>query len=154
MADEWKLPWVGGCRCGELRFRVTAPPFLSSACHCTGCQRMTSSAFTLSLSIPRDGFEVIQGEPVLGGVGDPAIHYHCPRCKSWVFTRPVEPAMFVNIRTAMLDAPGWARPFVELCRGEGFAWVATGAKHSYDATPEEADWPRLVAAYASEGARP
>jgi hypothetical protein len=154
MSDEWKLPWEGGCRCAELRFRVTAAPFLSSACHCTGCQRMTGSAFTLSLGVPRDAFEVTKGEPVLGGVGDPPIHYHCPHCKSWVFTRPVEPAYFVNVRTAMLDDPSWARPYVELYRGEGFAWVSTGAKHSYDGMPAEADWPRLVAEYAKEGARP
>ena len=31
--DDWKLPWEGGCRCGEVRFRVTAPPLLSAACH-------------------------------------------------------------------------------------------------------------------------
>ena len=29
--DDWKLPWEGGCRCGEVRFRVTSPPFLSGA---------------------------------------------------------------------------------------------------------------------------
>ena len=154
MDNEWKLPWEGGCRCGGLRFRVTAPPFLSTACHCSGCQRMTASAFTLSLSIPRDGFEITKGEPVLGGVGDPPIHYHCPACKSWVFTRPVEPAYFVNVRTTMLDDHAWAAPFVELYRGEGFAWAATGAKHSFAAMPAEEDWPRLVAAYATEGARP
>lgn len=154
MSDEWKLPWEGGCRCGGVRFRVTAPPFLSSACHCTGCQRMTASAFTLSLGVPRDGFEVTRGEPVLGGVGDPPMHYHCPTCKSWVFTRPVEPAYFVNVRTTMLDDHAWAQPYVELYRGEGFAWAATGAKHSFEGMPAEEDWPRLVAEYAKEGARP
>lgn len=154
MDNGWKLPWEGGCRCGAVRFRVTAAPFLSSACHCTGCQRMTASAFTLSLSVPREGFEVIRGEPVLGGVGDPPIHHHCPACKSWVFTRPVQPAHFVNVRTTMLDEHAWAQPFVELYRREGFAWAATGARHSFQGMPAEDDWPRLVAAYAAEGARP
>jgi hypothetical protein len=35
--DDWKLPWDGGCRCGEVRVRVTKPPLLAGACHCTGC---------------------------------------------------------------------------------------------------------------------
>ena len=86
--DDWKLPWEGGCRCGAVRIRVTKPPLLTAACHCTGCQRMSASAFSLTLSVPADGFEVIEGEPVIGGLHGPqAHHYHCDRCKSWMFTR-------------------------------------------------------------------
>ena len=154
MSDEWKLPWEGGCRCGGVRFRVTTPPILSSACHCTGCQRMTASAFTLSLGLHKDGFEITKGEPVLGGMRDPPMHYHCPDCKSWMFTRAVEPDWLVNLRTTMLDDHAWAQPFVEIYRGEGFPWAATGAKHSFVGLPGEADWPRLVGEYAAEGARP
>ncbi len=29
-----------------MRFQITAPPLLTMACHCTGCQRMTASACT------------------------------------------------------------------------------------------------------------
>jgi hypothetical protein len=154
MDNEWKLPWEGGCRCGAVRFRVTTPPLLSSACHCTGCQRMTASAFTLSLSLHRDGFAITKGEPVLGGVGDPPIHYHCPACKSWMFTRPLEPDWFMNLRTTMLDDHAWAQPFMEIYRGEGFAWAATGAEHSFEGLPAPDDWRRLMGDYATAGARP
>lgn len=33
--DDWKLPWHGGCLCGGIRFRISVPPFLTMACHCT-----------------------------------------------------------------------------------------------------------------------
>ena len=82
---DWKLPWGGGCRCGETRIEVTAAPLLASACHCTGCQRMTASAFSLTLTLPSEGFAVVQGEPVIGGLHGPTRHYFCPRCKSWMF---------------------------------------------------------------------
>jgi len=72
--SSWKLPWDGGCRCGEVRLRVTAPPLLAMACHCTGCQRMSSSAYSLSLAIPTAGFEVVAGEPVRGGLRGPLHH--------------------------------------------------------------------------------
>jgi hypothetical protein len=82
------LPMEGGCRCGKLRFRICAPPILTMACHCTGCQKMSASAYSLSVAVPSDGFEVIQGEPVIGGLhGDQSRHHHCDWCKSWVFTR-------------------------------------------------------------------
>ena len=37
---------------------MTVPPFLTMACHCTGCQRMTASAFSLSAAFPGNGFSV------------------------------------------------------------------------------------------------
>jgi len=52
----------GGCRCGQVRFRFTAQPLLTMACHCRGCQRMTGSAFSLSAAYPASGFEVTAGE--------------------------------------------------------------------------------------------
>ena len=69
--DEWKLPWEGGCRCGAVRIRVTRPPMLTGACHCTGCQTMSASAYSLTVTVPADGFEVMKGEPVLGGLKGP-----------------------------------------------------------------------------------
>jgi hypothetical protein len=42
----------GGCRCGRVRLKITKRPLLTMACHCTGCQRMSSSAFSLSAAIP------------------------------------------------------------------------------------------------------
>ena len=55
------LPAEGGCRCGGVRFRVTKAPLITMACHCTGCQKMTASAYSTSVAIPADGFEVIKG---------------------------------------------------------------------------------------------
>src|SRR5215470_19244491 len=95
---DWKLPWGGGCRCGRVRFRINAAPLLTMACHCTGCQRMTSSAFSLSAAIPSDGFSVTQGEPVIGGLHGPTRHFFCAYCMSWLFTRPEGLDWFVNIR--------------------------------------------------------
>ena len=39
---------TGSCRCGKVGISVTGAPMLTMACHCSGCQRMTASAFSLS----------------------------------------------------------------------------------------------------------
>jgi hypothetical protein len=152
--DDWKLPWEGGCRCGEVRLRVTAPPRLASACHCAGCQRMTASAFALSLSLHKDGFEVTRGEPVLGGLRAEPKHYHCPSCKSWMFTRPAAIPWLVNLRATMLDDHLWVTPFIDFFRRDGFAWAATGAKYSFETGPDDDAFGPLMAEYAEIGARP
>ena len=155
MSEEWKLPWEGGCRCGTLRVKVTKPPLLTGACHCEGCQRMTASAFSLSVTVPADGFEITAGEPVLGGLRGPVSHHHhCPDCLSWVFTRVEGMDWFVNLRASALDDRRWFEPYVELWTGEGWPWARTGAPHSYPESPDMAEWEKLMAGFAGEGARP
>ena len=102
-ARDWQLPWTGGCRCGRVRLRISAPPLLSMACHCTGCQTMSASAFSLSIAIPTQGFEVVSGEPVIGGLhGADSHHYFCPHCKSWMFTRAEGLDPCRKLRTTLL----------------------------------------------------
>ncbi|GAC1303486.1 MAG: hypothetical protein NVSMB10_05570 [Steroidobacteraceae bacterium] len=38
----------GQCRCGQIEFEVKSKPLITMVCHCTGCQRMTASAYSLS----------------------------------------------------------------------------------------------------------
>jgi hypothetical protein len=149
--DRSTLPWEGGCRCGNVRVRVTKPPLLSGACHCTGCQRMTGSAFSLTLTVPGDGFEVTRGEPVIGGLHGPvAHHHHCPDCLSWVFTRAEGVDWFVNLRTTMLDDPSGFDPYVEFYAEEKLPWVTTPARRSYAKAPEFSEYAGLMQAFAEE----
>lgn len=151
--DDWKLPWDGGCRCGKVRLRITKQPLLAMACHCTGCQSMSASAFSMSLAIPTEGFAVTQGEPVLGGLSKD-VHYFCPDCMTWMFTRPQDMDWFVNIRPSMLDDHRWFVPYVETFASERLPWAVTPARHSFDGIPGMAEFPPLIEAYGREGARP
>jgi len=145
-------PIEGGCRCGQVRLRITVSPLLTMACHCTGCQRMTASAFSLSAAIPSGGFEVIRGEPVIGGLhGAEAHHYFCPHCLSWIFTRAEGLDAFVNLRPTMLDQPRWTTPFIETYTSEKLAWATTPAVHSFPQFPGFEDYAALVAAYQERG---
>ncbi|MEG3145727.1 GFA family protein [Sphingomonas sp. RT2P30] len=145
------LPMSGGCRCGKVRFTITAAPLLTMACHCTGCQRMTASAYSISVAVPENGFAVTTGETVIGGLhGDQQQHHHCDWCKSWLFTR-IEPDLgFVNVRAVMLDETGWFTPFIETFTSEAFPWAKTGAPHSFAQFPAMEEYQPLIAAFAAE----
>ena len=143
------LPIEGGCRCGKLRFRISARPLLAMACHCTGCQKMTASAFSTSLAVPEAGFAVIAGEPVIGGMHGYPHHHHCDWCKSWVFTRIVPEQGFINVRAGALDDPSWFAPFVETYVSEALPWAKTGARHSYLQFPAMEEYGPLLAKFAA-----
>jgi hypothetical protein len=143
--SDWNLPREGACRCGQVRMRITAAPLLTAACHCTGCQRMTGSAFSLSVGALSAGFEVTEGDPVIGGLhGDDVHHYFCPRCMSWMFTRPQGFDWFVNVRATLLDNARTFTPFIETYTSEKLPWVTTPAVHRYEKFPLPEDYGRLI----------
>lgn len=129
------LPWEGGCLCGQVRFRISEPPILTMACHCKGCQRLTSGPFSLSAAIPSAGFQVTQGETVAGALHGPNRHDYCPNCMSWMFTRAAGMDWFVNVRPTLLDDASWFEPFIETATAEKLPWAATPAVHSFEGFP-------------------
>ena len=143
------LPWEGGCRCGLVRFSVTVPPVMTMACHCTGCQRMTGSAFSLSVLVPTTGFAVTHGAPVIGGLHGATRHYCCGYCMSWLFTRPEGLDAFVNVRATMLDDAAWFVPFIETMTCEKLPWAETPAVHRFEGFPVGEAFPALVAGYVA-----
>jgi hypothetical protein len=113
---------------------------------------MSSSAYSLSAAIPADGFEIIQGEPVIGGLHGAARHYFCGYCMSWMFTRPDGIDFFVNLRPTMLDDAGWFSPFIETWTSERLPWATTPARHSYAALPAMDAYEGLIGEYMAEAA--
>jgi hypothetical protein len=139
------LPWNGGCRCGKVRFRVSKRPLVTGVCHCKGCQRMTASAFSTTVTLPVDALEITMGQTELGGLhSDDSRHNHCGWCKSWVFTAlPVEFGA-VNLRATMLDDAVWFVPFMETQVEEKLPWVTTPAKRSFKRFPDPNEFPMLI----------
>ena len=145
-----KLPAQGHCRCGKVRIRVTAPPLLTMACHCTGCQRMSASAFSLTAAFPAEAFEVTQGETAIGGIhGDQGRHHHCDWCKSWMFTTVQADKSIVNVRPTMFEDPSWFVPFAETYTSEKLPWATTPARHSFEKFPPMAQFGALIAEFAA-----
>ncbi|MBV2186847.1 MAG: GFA family protein [Rhizobium sp.] len=142
----------GSCRCGKVQLKVRGRPVMTMACHCTGCQKMTSSAFSLSSLYPEDAFESSGLEPVIGGLHGDLRHFFCPHCLSWLFTRFDAMGPFVNVRSTMLDDAQAFEPFIETCVAEKLPWATTPARHSYEKFPPMEDFPRLMSEFSSNRA--
>jgi hypothetical protein len=136
-----------------VRIAVTAPPLLTMACHCSGCQKLSASAYSLSVAVPASGFQVTLGEPVIGGLHGEHQHLYCPYCKNWMFTR-LHGLDIVNVRASALDDHGWYSPFAETCTAERLPWATTPARHSFPGFPEPEAYAPLMEAFAREGPRP
>ncbi|AXS40324.1 GFA family protein [Breoghania sp. L-A4] len=145
-----KLPLAGACRCGGVTVEISAPPLMTAACHCTGCQKMSGSAFSLTAMIPGDAFSVTKGDTVIGGLKGPQLHHHfCPDCMSWMFTRIEGLDAFVNVRPSLFDDHAWFSPFIETMTREKHAWAQTPARHHFEGFPPMEEMQKLFAEFAA-----
>ncbi|WP_085668303.1 GFA family protein [Pseudomonas sp. R27(2017)] len=135
---------TGSCRCGQVTFQASGRPVMTSACHCTGCQKMSASAFSLTALFPAERFAVTQGTPVIGGLHGPTRHYFCPHCLTWLFTRPAQNEAFVGVRSSLLNRPQDYAPFMETWVSEKLPWAGTGASVSFEGFPAVGEYAGLM----------
>jgi hypothetical protein len=144
------LPVEGACMCGQVKLRVSAPPIITMACHCKGCQKLSASAFSLTAMFPAEAVQVI-GETAIGALHGEAKYEYCPRCLNWLLTRPAG-IPFVNVRPTVFDVPEWSTPFIESYVGERLPWARTTARHSFAQFPGPETYGPLMAEYAAQAA--
>ena len=137
----------GACRCGSVRLSAQGAPLTTMACHCTGCQRMTGGAYSLSSLYPAQQF-TSEGETSMGGIKGGTKHHFCPSCMSWLFTVPEGLDQFVNVRSSMFDDAADHRPFADMWLSEALPGSASGAPKRLETVPGEEEFGALVGEYA------
>jgi hypothetical protein len=123
------LPLQGGCACGAVRYLITAPPLTFYLCHCTDCQRQTSSAFGQSLRVRAKDFSVEGTVRCTERVADSGAlrqGWFCLHCgvRLWHGTRGSDE---LNVKAGTLDHTQWLIP-------AGHIWVRS--RQQFVALPE------------------
>jgi hypothetical protein len=119
----------GRCSCGEVRFRMSSPPLIVHACHCTECQRLSGGAFAINALIEADRVETLSGAPepvpVIGTSGKPQSIYRCPRCRVALWSHyPGGGAKLSFIRVGTLDEPSRLTPDIHIYTSTKLPWLA------------------------------
>jgi hypothetical protein len=104
-----KAPLAGGCQCGAVRYEITNDPVRLYVCHCRECQKQSSSAFGISLIVPRAGFRVTAGatrswtRPTDSGGRLTCVF--CPACGSRLWHESVPAEKTISVKGGSLDTP-------------------------------------------------
>lgn len=107
-----RLPLAGGCQCGAVRYRVTATPVVFYFCHCTECQRHTSSAFGESLRVRRGDLDIEGTMKTFVRISEACNRregHFCPDCGVRIVHGTAGSAM-VNVKAGTLDDATWLVP--------------------------------------------
>ena len=117
----------GGCACGAIRYRLSAPPLIVHACHCRDCQRLTGSAFATNIWIERRFVEMdhnrLRTARLKGGSGKPHEVFSCPDCGTAIYSKyHAAPGDTVLLRAGTLDRPEMVKPDVHIFTRSKVPW--------------------------------
>jgi hypothetical protein len=122
-----KLPQTGGCQCGKIRYEIIEEPQLVYTCHCTECQRLTGSAFSMGIAVPQRAFRLVGVEPRQlrrkadsGGV---VTRWVCPECGTWVCGASSLDSGLHRVRAGTLDDTSWLRPTAHFWMSRKQPWI-------------------------------
>jgi hypothetical protein len=104
-----KLPQTGGCQCGAFRYEITDAPSLVYTCHCTDCQRLTGSAFSMGLVTTTEAFSLSGAEPRAiqrtADSGRSSTRWFCPECGTWFCSGPDPQSPSLGLRRSRRVSP-------------------------------------------------
>lgn len=119
-------PFTGGCACGAVRYQSTAEPVVMLHCHCRDCQRSSGGPYASFVVVPREAFQITQGELRYHGspseAGGQTRRGFCAECGSPVGGIPDAVPGIMAIRVGSLDDPGWFVPQMDVWTSDAQTW--------------------------------
>lgn len=120
------LPMQGGCQCGRHRYKISAPPLTLYACHCTDCQTQSTSAFGMSMPVPREAvscnFSALGTWERTASSGRIVKASYCNECGTRLFHEPFRNPKIINVKPGTLDNTSWIEPVGHLWLNSAQKW--------------------------------
>ena len=120
------VPFEGGCRCGQIRYRCAVEPAIMVHCFCRDCQYASGGACSTVVVVPSDGLTV-DGAPTAYELevesGARVARLFCPRCGTPLFAKGSRSPDLLVIKAATLDDPSWLPPAVQIWTQSAPPWA-------------------------------
>jgi len=117
---------LGGCFCGEIRYRAEVAPTASMLCHCRTCRRVTGAPVVGWVTFPLASFRFVRGEPDEFQSSPPVLRTFCRQCGTPLTYRNESTAEEIDVTTCSLDDPNACPPTHHSWLSHDLAWVKSG----------------------------
>jgi hypothetical protein len=116
----------GGCHCGSLRYEAEIDPERVGVCHCTDCQRLTGSAFSVYAPVRRENFR-LTGEPRIyvktAESGNRRAQAFCPSCGTCIYGADAQSPQVYNLRVGTMDERALLPPKMQIWCRSALPWL-------------------------------
>jgi|ERR1700722_428963 len=117
---------TGGCLCGGVRYRISAPPIVTRVCWCRLCQYLASGNGTVNVCFSRDAVSVageLRSFPSVADSGNAMHRRFCPTCGTQVFSEAEARPHLIFVRAGTLDDREIARPAATIWTSQAPSWA-------------------------------
>jgi hypothetical protein len=122
---EMTYPIEGSCQCGGVKYRLLEPPLRVVACHCKQCQKLSTSAFSVTALVNANAVEfegVMADWSRSADNGNINAAKFCPVCGNRIYHfNPAIPET-IKLKPANLSDTRILNPTAHLWVSEKQAW--------------------------------
>lgn len=126
----------GSCHCGAVRYEAEVDPDKVTICHCTDCQKLTGSAYRVSVGVAREQFNLLAGEPKTyvktADSGAKRAQVFCGHCGSPMWVHAVGDDSKLGLRVGNIDERAQLAPRKQIWCRSALGWaqdIAALPKH-------------------------
>ena len=120
-----EYPVDGSCQCGQVTYKLRKPPIAVAACHCTQCQKLSTSAFSLTAMIESNAIE-IHGElnewSRLAKSGNTSTAKFCPVCANHIYHYNPSNSQHIMLKPSTLADTSVIKPTIHVWVSEKQDW--------------------------------
>ena len=130
----------GVCHCGSIEYEAQVEPAQVGLCHCTDCQTLSGSAFTIFAPVPKQAFKLTKGRPRIyvktAESGARRAQAFCADCGTRIYASAELDPQRLNLRVGAMRERAQLRPRVQLWCRSAFPWVMSlGSVEKMDKQP-------------------
>jgi hypothetical protein len=113
---------TGGCFCGKVRYRSTAPLYPATLCHCRSCRRAAGAHVVAWATVRRSEYTVERGRPVEYSSSPGVIRTFCGDCGTPLTYWRRERAEEIDVTIGSLDDPDAVVPADHIWMQDAPSW--------------------------------
>ena len=136
---DFKYPIKGACQCGRVTYELLEPPLLVAACHCKECQKLSTSAFSITAMVTTQSVKfsgLMKDWSRTADSGNVSAAKFCPSCGNRIYHYdPNEPDK-LKLKPSNLSDTSIINPTVHVWLSEKQEWfqIPDGVK-TFDKQP-------------------
>ncbi|WP_309227488.1 GFA family protein [Zooshikella harenae] len=123
--SDISYPIKGSCQCGNVTYQLLEPPSVVIACHCRECQKLSTSAFSITAVVKADSVS-FQGEMKqwerLADSGNKNYAKFCPNCGNRMYHFDPDKPDVIKLKPCTLNDTRIINPTVHVWVKEKQAW--------------------------------
>ena len=101
-----KFPIKASCQCGQVTYALHKAPKVVLACHCTECQKLSTSPFSITAVVDKDTIEFFGEMSEWSRLSDSGNRNHakfCPGCGNRIYHFNPEDLSTIKLKLKPID---------------------------------------------------